>query len=156
MNNDDYKILYLKCQENFLLDVVRRCLEAEAKILILQNNVNDKIKELSESDSKIEQQTAQISQLLAGLEETTIQRNLIREEHARYRDEIIALGDLKEKCEKIEANYQDHMTNYNLVKGAYDKLAADYELLKTEHDKLLVTSIEKKNPAKTTKKDDWN
>lgn len=155
MSNDDYRVSYLKCQESFLLDVVRRCLDAEAKISILQNNINDKVRELAERDGRIESQSEQISQLLAGLEATTIQRDTYRDEHAKYRDEILALGDLKEKCEKIEANYQDHMTNYNLVKQAYDKLAADHELLKTEHDKLLA-STEKKNPAKTPKKDDWS
>jgi chromosome segregation ATPase len=160
MDSDNYKISYLKCQETFLIDVVRRCLEAEAKISILQATIANKDNEINDSAAKIASGDEQIAQLLAGLQVTTVQRDTYREEHARYRDEILALGDLKEKCEKIEKNYEEHMKNYNLVNEAYQNLAQQYEQLKAEHEKLQQQS-DKKSVNKVVKldqakKDDWS
>jgi hypothetical protein len=158
MDNDAYKISYLKCQETFLIDVVRRCLEAESKISILHATIANKDNEINDSAAKIASRDEQIAHLLAGLEATTVQRDTYRDEHARYRDEILVLGDLKEKCEKIEKNYEEHMNNYNLVNEAYQKLALEHEQLKAEHEKL--QQSDKKNVNKAAKdqakKDDWS
>jgi len=141
MADTDFTIEYLKKQEAFLLDVTRRCVEAEANLSLLQN----KHKELQSSHNLLNEQ---LTQVLAGLESTTNERNVIREEHAKYRDEILALGDLKEKCEKIEKNYEDHMKNYNLVNEAYQKLQDDYQ-------KLLEAKPTKNAKSEQQKKDDW-
>lgn len=159
MSDDSYKVSYLKCQETFLIDVIRRCLEAEAKISILQGTITSKDKELAEAAEKNAAQGEQITQLLAGLEATTVERDRYRDEHARYRDEILALGELKDKCEKIEKNYQEHMTNYNLVNEAYQKLAHEHEQLKVEHEKLQQSdkkSVNKVVKLDQAKKDDWS
>lgn len=159
MSDDSYKVSYLKCQETFLIDVIRRCLEAEAKISILQGTISSKNKELAEAADKNASQGEQIAQLLAGLEATTVERDRYRDEHGRYRDEILALGELKDKCEKIEKNYQEHMTNYNLVNEAYQKLAHEHEQLKVEHEKLQQSdkkSVNKVVKLDQAKKDDWS
>jgi len=153
MSDDNYKISYLKCQETFLIDVVRRCLEAESKISILKEAVAVKDFEISGLRGNLEDQNSQIIQLLAGLEATTIERDTFREEHARYRDEILSLSGLKEKCDKIEENYENHMKNYNLVNDGYQKLTLEYEQLKSEYEKL--QQSDKKTVNKNTpKKDD--
>jgi chromosome segregation ATPase len=155
MSDDNYQISYLKCQETFLIDVVRRCLEAESKISILKEAVAVKDFEISGLRGNLEDQNSQITQLLAGLEATTIQRDTFREEHARYRDEILSLSDLKEKCDKIEENYEEHLKNYNLVNDGYQKLLLEYEQLKSEYEKL--QQSDKKTVNKNTpKKDDWS
>lgn len=155
MSDEKYKISYLKCQETFLIDVVRRCLEAESKISILQETIANKDTEIFGLKEDVEERGSQITQLLAGLEATTVQRDTYRDEHAKYRDEILALGDLKEKCDKIEKNYEEHMKNYNLVTEAYQKLAQEHEQLKSEYEKL--QQSDKKSVNKnTSKKDDWS
>ena len=159
MSDDSYKVSYLKCQETFLIDVIRRCLEAEAKISILQGTIAAKDNELTQAADRNATQGEQIAQLLAGLEATTVERDRYRDEHARYRDEILVLGELKEKCEKIEKNYQEHMTNYNLVNEAYQKLAHEHEQLKAEHEKLQQPdkkSVNKVVKLDQAKKDDWS
>jgi chromosome segregation ATPase len=153
MSDDNYKISYLKCQETFLIDVVRRCLEAESKISILKETIDVKDFEISGLKGNLKDQNSQITQLLAGLEATTIERDTFREEHARYRDEILSLSDLKEKCDKIEENYENHMKNYNLVNDGYQKLTLEYEQLKSEYEKLQQSDKKVVN-KNTPKKDD--
>jgi chromosome segregation ATPase len=151
MNDEKFTFSYMKCQETFIIDVMRRCLEAEAKISLLNDSLKAKDASIREETDKNFTLSEQVTQLLAGLEATTIQRDTYRDEHARYRDEIIALGDLKEKCDKIEKNYEEHMKNYNLVNDAYQKLQAEYQTLLDSQQK--VSSEEKKV---NKKKDDWS
>jgi len=155
MADEAFTLSYLKCQETFLIDVVRRCLEAESKISILQNTVKERDTTIEEQSIKITELNEHLMQTLAGLEATTIQRDTFREEHSKYRDEILALGDLKEKCEKIEKNYEEHMKNYNLVNEAYQKLQVEYQTLLDENQKL-----DNKTPKVAKydrqKKDDWS
>jgi chromosome segregation ATPase len=151
MNDEKFTLSYMKCQETFIIDVMRRCLEAEAKISLLNDSLKAKDISIREETDKNFTLSEQVTQLLAGLEATTIQRDTYRDEHARYRDEIIALGDLKEKCDKIEKNYEEHMKNYNLVNDAYQKLQVEYQTLLDSQQK--VSSEEKKI---NKKKDDWS
>jgi len=155
MQDESLRISYLKCQETFLIDVVRRCLEAESKISILQSTIVSKDNDINALLENQEQLKAQISQLLAGLDATTAERDRYRDEHSNYRDEILALGDLKEKCEKIEKNFEEHMANYNLVNQAYQKLSEDYAQLKSEHETLLKFD-DKPNSKAKQKKEDWS
>jgi len=62
---------------------------------------------------------------------------------------------LKEKCEKIEKNFEEHMANYNLVNQAYQKLSEDYAQLKSEHETLLKFD-DKPNSKAKQKKEDWS
>jgi len=151
MTDEKFTLSYMKCQETFIIDVMRRCLEAEAKISLLNDSLKAKDTSIREETDKNFTLSEQVTQLLAGLEATTIQRDTYRDEHARYRDEIIALGDLKEKCDKIEKNYEEHMNNYNLVNDAYQKLQVEYQTLLDSHQK--IPSEEKKV---NKKKDDWS
>ena len=151
MNDEKFTLSYMKCQETFIIDVMRRCLEAEAKISLLNDSLKAKDTSIREETDKNFTLSEQVTQLLAGLEATTIQRDTYRDEHARYRDEIIALGDLKEKCDKIEKNYEEHMKNYNLVNDAYQKLQVEYQTLLDSQQKV---PIEEKKVNK--KKDDWS
>jgi len=151
MTDEKFTLSYMKCQETFIIDVMRRCLEAEAKISLLNDSLKAKDTSIREETDKNFTLSEQVTQLLAGLEATTIQRDTYRDEHARYRDEIIALGDLKEKCDKIEKNYEDHMKNYNLVNDAYQKLQVEYQTLLDSQQK--IPSEEKKV---NKKKDDWS
>jgi chromosome segregation ATPase len=144
MVDETFTITYLKKQETLLIDIVRRCIEAESRLAVLQT-------EHSELQNKHSVMSDQLSQVLAGLEDTTNQRNTYRDEHARYRDEIIALGNLKEKCDKIEKNYEEHMNNYNLVNDAYQKLQVEYQTLLDSQQK---APAEEKKVNK--KKDDWS
>jgi chromosome segregation ATPase len=144
MTDDTFTITYLKKQELFLMDVVRRCIEAESKFANLQA-------EYSELQNKHSVMSEQLTQVLAGLEDTTNQRNAYRDEHAKYRDEILSLGDLKQECDKIKKNFDDHMTNYNLVNDAYQKLQIEYQALLDSQQK---APAEEKKPNK--KKDDWS
>jgi hypothetical protein len=151
MNDEKFTLSYMKCQETFIIDVMRRCLEAEAKISLLNDSLKAKDTSIREETDKNFTLSEQVIQLLAGLEATTIQRDTYRDEHARYRDEIIALGDLKEKCDKIEKNYEEHMKNYNLVNDAYQKLQVEYQTLFDSQQK---APAEEKKVNK--KKDDWS
>jgi chromosome segregation ATPase len=144
MADEIFTVTYLKKQETFLLDVVRRCIEAESRLAVLQT-------EHSELQNKHSVMSEQLSQVLAGLEDTTNQRNAFRDEHAKYRDEILALGDLKQECDKIKKNFDDHMTNYNLVNEAYQKLQVEHQALLDSQQK--VPPEEKKT---NKKKDDWS
>jgi chromosome segregation ATPase len=151
MTDEKFTFSYMKCQETLIIDVMRRCLEAEAKISLLNDSLKAKDTSIREETDKNFTLSEQVTQLLAGLEATTIQRDTYRDEHARYRDEIIALGDLKEKCDKIEKNYEEHMKNYNLVNDAYQKLQVEYQTLLDSQQK--IPSEEKKV---NKKKDDWS
>lgn len=144
MTDDTFTITYLKKQEIFLMDVVRRCIEAESKLANLQSDH-------SELQNKHSVMSEQLTQVLAGLEETTNQRNAYRDEHAKYRDEILSLGDLKQECDKIKKNFDDHMTNYNLVNEAFQKLQVEYQALLDSQQK---APAEEKKINK--KKDDWS
>jgi len=149
MANEEYTVSYLKCQETFAIDLMRRCLGAESKVSILENTIKERDTVIEQQNAKMQELNEQVAQLLAGLEATTVQRDTYRDEHAKYRDEILALGDLKEKCEKIEKNYEDHMKNYNLVNEAYQKL-------QVEHQKLLEVKPIKVAKHEQQKKDDWS
>lgn len=144
--------MYLQKQESFLVDVIRRCMEAETRLVQVS-------KELSDTQQSLSVVNEQVTQLLSGLEATTKERDHLREEHSRYRDEILSLGDLKEKCEKIEKNHEDNMKNYHLVNESYQKLGHEHEQLKAELEKLQQQS-DKKSVNKVVKldqakKDDW-
>lgn len=155
MNEEAYKVSYLKCQETLLYDVIKRCLDAEAKISLLSDSLRAKDALINQGAEKNASLSDQISQLLAGLDATTVERDTYREEHSKYRDEILALGDLKEKCDKIELNFEAHMKNYNIVNEAFEKLSGEHEQLKADHEKLV--TLDKKNTKVKSeqKKDDW-
>lgn len=126
MNDQTFALSYMKCQEAFLIDILRRCIAAEAKADSVNESANASYEEMKNKNIELSEQ---VSQLLAGLESTTIQRDKYREEHSRYRDEILSFGDLKQKCEKIEMNYEEQMKNYNLLNEAYQKLQDEYQTL---------------------------
>jgi chromosome segregation ATPase len=126
MNDQTFALSYMKCQEAFLVDILRKCIAAEAKVDSVNESANASYEEMKNKNIELSEQ---VSQLLAGLESTTIQRDNYREEHSKYRDEILSLGDLKQKCEKIEMNYEEQMKNYNLLNEAYQKLQVEYQTL---------------------------
>jgi chromosome segregation ATPase len=151
MSDQTFTLSYMKCQETFTIDVMRRCIEAEAKIYSINESIKAKDAQIREVTDKNFELSEQVSQLLAGLEATTNQRDNYRDEHSKYRNEILSLGDLKQECDKIKKNFDDHMTNYNLVNEAYQKLQIEYQTLLESQQKALAE--EKKS---NKKKDDWS
>jgi len=151
MSDNIFTTTYLQKQETFLVDVIRRCVEAESKLAVIQ-------KEHLDLQQKHNSVTDQLTQVLVGLEATTSDRDKYRDEHSKYRDEILALGDLKEKCDKIEKNYEEHMKNYNLVNEAYQKLQIEYQALldlqKNQSAEKKVNKVVKLEQQ--PKKDDWS
>jgi chromosome segregation ATPase len=149
MNDQNFALSYMKCQETFLIDILRRYIMAEAKADSVNESANASYEEMKNKNIELSEQ---VSQLLAGLESTTIQRDNYREEHSRYRDEILSFGDLKQEYDKIKNNFEEQMKNYNLLNEAYQKLQIEY--------RKLLDSQQQKAPAEekkiNKKKDDWS
>lgn len=118
-NSDIFINAYLKKQEDFTVEIIRKKLEAEVKVQLLQTELQ---KTLTEKTSLEEL----VKQSVTGIEALTLERD-------GYKTK---LSDLQEKLEKDTRALRDiNIDNQALITELKDQVK-DYSILKTDYETL--------------------
>lgn len=123
-DSDIFINAYLKKQEDFTIEIIRKRLEGEVKIQLLQTELQKVLTEKTSLEDMVKQS-------LVGLEGITLERD-------NYK---IKVSDLECKLEKdtralreININNQTLIDDLKVQVKSYSTLKSDYETLKNNYD----------------------
>jgi chromosome segregation ATPase len=140
-DSDIFINAYLKKQEDFTVEVIRKRLEAEVKIQLLQTELQKVLAEKTSLEDMVKQS-------LSGLEGITLERD-------KYKTKV---SDLESKLEKdtralrdININNQTLIDDLKVQVKSYSTLKSDYETLKNNYDRVC-TELNKVSEKPVTKK----
>ena len=140
MNNDVSVETYIKKQESLLLEQIRRYLQAETKVALLETALQDMYKNNEELSSQITVLNTTVEQSINGLQSTTADRD----HYMSKADEVpILIGELnqskntiallKEEIKELNEALEVSTKAYSTLKENYNKTV---EALNTVDPKL--------------------
>ena len=120
---------YLSKQENLLLEHIRRLLQAETKISLLETGIQELHRKNKDLSEQLETCNVTINQSIVGLNAVTIERDKLLQDNESFRvslkacnaklnDQLIVnteLENLKERLKVSEGDYSTLKENYNRV-----------------------------------------
>jgi len=140
-DSDIFINAYLKKQEDFTVELIRKRLEGEVKIQLLQTELQKVLAEKTSLEDMVKQS-------LVGLEGITLERD-------NYK---IKASDLESKLEKdtralrdINVNNQALIDELKVQVKSYSSLKSDYEILKNNYD-MVLAELNKISEKPVTKK----
>ena len=140
-DSDIFINAYLKKQEDFTIELIRKRLEGEVKIQLLQTELQKVLAEKTSLEDMVKQS-------LVGLEGITLERD-------KYKNKA---SDLESKLEKdtralrdINVNNQTLIDELKVQVKSYSTLKSDYETLKNNYD-IVCAELNKISEKPVTKK----
>lgn len=125
---------YMAKQEGLLLEHIRRMLQAETKITLLESAIQDMFKRNEDLSQQVETGKVALEQAINGLSAVTVERNDLMTKVSTLESALVtsradlnkALIDktevekLKSRLNTLEADYETLKANYNLVLEQYN------------------------------------
>ena len=71
-DNENYALIYIQKQEQFILEIVRKSINLEVQIISLTNKINEFEKLYSESQNSVSQQNEMMEQAANSIKELTV------------------------------------------------------------------------------------
>ena len=140
-DSDIFINAYLKKQEDFTVEVIRKKLEGEVKIQLLQTELQKVLEEKNAAN-------ALVKQSLSGLEGITLERD-------KYKTKVSELETKLEKdtraLREININNQTLIDDLKVQVKSYSTLKSDYETLKNNYD-MVRAELNKVSEKPVTKK----
>lgn len=126
---------YLSKQEGYLLENIRRYLQAETKIVLLESALQDMYKKNEELTKQLETVNITLEQSINGLTAVTSERNdlekLLLSTRAELNQALIYKNEvnlLNEKINTLTTDYSTLKQNYDIVLEEYNKLLPAKEI----------------------------
>ena len=114
--------LYLTKQEALVVEFVRRTLQAETKITLLESALQESNKELEETKTQLEHHKVLVNDMLSTLKTTTIERDMLKvtvdnlaTDLEDYHDLKLAIKTCKERLNTVSTDYSTLQNNYQAV-----------------------------------------
>jgi chromosome segregation ATPase len=114
--------LYLSKQENIVVEFIRRTLQAETKITLLESALQESNKQLEETNTQLEHHKTLVSDVLNTLKTTTIERDTLKArvdnlttDLEDYHDLKLAIETCRERLNTVSSDYSTLQNNYQAV-----------------------------------------
>lgn len=114
--------LYLTKQEALVVEFVRRTLQAETKVTLLESALQESNKQLEETNTQLEHHKMLVNDMLVTLKTTTIERDTLRAsvdnlttDLEDYHDLKLAIKTCKERLNTVSTDYSTLQNNYQAV-----------------------------------------
>lgn len=96
---DLYTLHYIQKQEQLLLEFMRKNIDAEVRIVALNNSIKEANDRFDESQRQVEIGNEMINQAAASIESLTMERDKLKEEADNFKETI---ASLKNNCSVLE------------------------------------------------------
>jgi chromosome segregation ATPase len=120
---------YLSKQESLLVEHIRRLLQAETKIHLLETGIQELHKRNKELTEQVETFNVTVNQSIAGLQAVTLERDKLQQDNeslksslktcnTKLNDQLIVNTELEKLKERLRVSEDDYATlkeNYNRV-----------------------------------------
>lgn len=132
---------YITKQESLLLDHIRRLLQAETKIVLLESGIQELYKKNEDLTEQLALQKTTSDQSFAGLEAVTIERD---KQRAKVAELEKALNECNNQTTGVRNQYKDSSNRILVLEGEIQQLNTklqvannDYATLKENYNKVL-------------------
>lgn len=140
---------YVSKQEGLLVDYIRKTLQAETKIALLESALQEMYKKVEELNQQIEIQQTTIDQSINGLQSVTVERDKFHREKQDLLNKIKGLEDALNSCNSEKNNIRNHANSQdnrvvvlqNEIKHLNNRVqiaSDDYSTLKQNYNKVLI------------------
>lgn len=147
--------LYLSKQEALVVEFVRRSLQAETKITLLESALQESNKQLEETTTQLEHHKTLVNDVLGTLKTTTIERDKLKASVDNLTTDLEDYHDLKLAIEACRERLNTLSTDYSTLQNNYQ--AVVQELVKHQTVIKKEVSPRKKAVKKPIKQDsEWS
>ena len=168
--------VYLSKQESLVLDFIRRALQAETKVAMLEEALNQTKLKLETVEAQNATCASTLDQSINGIQALQVDKEQYKNEAARLSTDVAdlrsklevehdlnqtirrlqtELNDSKQTTQRLQTELVTKKSNYNATLAAYDNLS---EQLETTTAELNALKSQKRQPtkAKSKTKDEWS
>jgi len=148
-NNNDMSLIYIQKQEQVVIEFVRKQVEYEIKIHLLNENLKKANEKIEELNNTINIQNNIVQQSASSIETLTLDRNRLQSREDNY----------IEKIEKLEKDVFDLSNELNTIKDKYNnelKISHNYKIELDRQNEELTRLNNLENSKKKTKKGEDN
>ena len=124
-DNENYALIYIQKQEQFILEIVRKSINLEVQIISLTNKINEFEKLYSESQNSVSQQNEMMEQAANSIKELTVKSEKYEKLKSDYsninneRDKILSANHILNK--KINELMHEINRQNDEMKKLYDE-----------------------------------
>ena len=122
--NENFINVYIKRQEDNVLYHLRKQIEAETKVVILEANIVEKTKQIEELEKQIEVLNKTVSEAIAGLQAVSVEKQKLEERLSVFNGFVVEKHTIQEMQKKLDMKDEAYRTlknNYDLVLNAKKK-----------------------------------
>lgn len=150
-DSDIFINAYLKKQEDFTIEIIRKRLEGEVKIQLLQTELQKVLTEKTSLEDMVKQS-------LVGLEGITLERDKyktkVTELETKLEKDIRALRDININNQALIDELKVQVKSYSSLKSDYETLKNNYDMVCAELNKISEKPITKKK-SKKEQESEW-
>lgn len=148
-NSNDMSLIYIQKQEQVVIEFVRKQVEYEIKIHLLNENLKKANEKIEELNNTINIQNNIVQQSASSIETLTLDRNRLQSREDNY----------IEKIEKLEKDVFDLSNELNTIKDKYNnelKISNNYKIELARQNEELTRLYNLESSKKKTKKTEDN
>ena len=149
-NNNDMSLIYIQKQEQVVVEFVRKQVEYEIKVHVLNDTVNKLNEKIEQLNNTVNIQNNIIQQSSSSIETLTLDRNRLQSREDNY----------IEKIEKLEKDVYDLTNELKTVNDKYQKqlsVSNNYKIeLERQNEELTKLYNSESSSKKKTKKTEEN
>ena len=148
-NSNDMSLIYIQKQEQVVIEFVRKQVEYEIKIHLLNENLKKANEKIEELNNTINIQNNIVQQSASSIETLTLDRNRLQSREDNY----------IEKIEKLEKDVFDLSNELNTIKDKYNnelRISNNYKIELDRQNEELTRLYNLESSKKKTKKTEDN
>lgn len=166
--SDFYVETYVKKQEAILIETIRRLLQADTKVSVLELALSEQTAKVEELESQSKQLNTALQQSINGLQSLTIERDVLKKNLEEANERIEYLMSIQEKYRTAENELANKTITVDKLSTKVETYKQDLEQLKSNYDKVnnaldeatvklssLAKTKETKKPLGTANKSEW-
>lgn len=153
--------VYLSKQEGVVLEFIRRALQAETKVAMLEEALNQTKQRLEAVEAQNANCNSTLNQSIVGMQALQVEKEQYKNEVSRLSTDVVDLRskletehDLNQTIQRLQTELEAKKSNYAAMMKAYEKLSEQLETTTTELNALKSQKQQPKTKPKT--KDEWS
>jgi chromosome segregation ATPase len=117
--------LYLTKQEALVVEFVRRTLQAETKVTLLESALQESNKQLEETNTQLEHHKMLVNDMLGTLKTTTIERDELKASIDNLKPDLEDYHNLKLVIKACKKRLNTVSTDYNTLQNNYQAVVQE-------------------------------
>jgi chromosome segregation ATPase len=144
--------MYLSKQENLLIEFIRRSLQAETKVALLDLAIQEANKKAGESSEQLGNVTVALEQALDGLKLVTLERDNLKEKlrtvEKHLNDCLVTSTKLNSDSSESIVKLNTVLNDYTVLKENYNRVCEELSRLQLANESSSLSTARKKKPMK--------